>query len=70
VWAALLAYAWWRFVRARVLSRKLRADASNGWALRATAGEAAGNEVLAISGVTWTVQGAPAAWRVSRPGSR
>jgi hypothetical protein len=70
VWAALLAYAWWRLVRARVLSRKLRADASNGWALRATEGEAAGDEVLAVSGATWTVQGAPAAWRVSRRGGR
>jgi hypothetical protein len=63
LWAAFLAYAWWRFVRARVLARKLHGDVANGWALRATAGGAAGNEVLAVSGATWTVQGAPAPWR-------
>lgn len=63
VWVAFLAQAWWRFLRARAMSRKLREDASNGWALRATAGEPAGNEVLAVSGATWTVQGSPAPWR-------
>lgn len=70
VWAALLAFAWSRFVRARRLSRGLREDGSNGWALRATAGSAAGNEVLAISGATWTVQGTPAPWRISPRASR
>jgi hypothetical protein len=63
VWGALLAWAWWRFLRARMLSRKLQEDEANGWALRATAGDPAGNEVLAVSGATWTVQGAPAPWR-------
>lgn len=66
VWAAVLAYGWSRFLRARAMSRKLREDASNGWALRATAGAPAGNEVLAISGATWTVHGGPAPWRTFR----
>jgi hypothetical protein len=66
LWAVLLGYSWWRFLKARRLARKLSEDGSNGWALRATAGDPAGSEVLAVSGVAWTVQGAPAAWRTMR----
>lgn len=70
LWAASLTYAWWRFVRARVLAKKLHDDVANGWALRATAGGPAGNEVLAVSGATWTVQGAPAPWRTHAGSAR
>jgi hypothetical protein len=70
VWASFLAYAWWRFFRALALARKLRDDVSNGWALRATAGGPAGNEVLPVSGAAWTVQGAPAPWRTHGPRTR
>lgn len=70
VWAVLLAYAWSRFLKARRLARKLGEDEANGWALRATAGDPAGSEVLAVSGVAWTVQGAPAPWRTMRGGRR
>jgi len=70
VWAALLAYSWSRYLRARTLSKRLHADESNGWALRATAGEPAGSEVLPLSGAAWTVMGAPAPWRTGRGSKR
>lgn len=68
LWAATLAWGWSRFVKARRLARKLREDVENGWALRATAGQPAGSEILAVSGIAWTVQGGPAPWRTMRRG--
>lgn len=65
LWGVLLALAWWRAVGARRLAARLRDDESEGWVLRATAGSAAGTEVLPASRASWTAHGSPAAWRLA-----
>jgi len=65
LWATVLALAWWRAVGARRLAARLRADESEGWVLRATAGAVAGMEVLPSSRASWTAHGSPAPWRIA-----
>jgi hypothetical protein len=65
LWAAVLALAWWRAVGARRLAARLRADESEGWVLRATAGSVAGMEILPSSRASWTAHGSPAPWRLA-----
>jgi hypothetical protein len=65
LWVVVLALAWWRAVGARRLAARLRADESEGWVLRATAGSAAGMEILPSSRANWTAHGSPAAWRLA-----
>lgn len=54
----------WSLLR---LARTLEDDAEDGWVVRLTAGEMAGDELLLRSGVPWTVEGGPADWRMARP---
>lgn len=61
-----LLYAGWRVLRARALAARLEADADEGWAIRATAGERTGDEGLAASRLGWTSKGAPVPWRTAR----
>jgi hypothetical protein len=65
LWTAVLALAWWRAVGARRLAARLRADESEGWVLRATAGAIAGMEILPSSRASWTAHGSPAPWRIA-----
>jgi hypothetical protein len=65
LWVVLLGLAWWRAVGARRLAARLRADEHEGWVLRATAGSAAGTEILPASRASWTAHGAPATWRLA-----
>ena len=65
LWSAVLALAWWRAVGARRLAARLRADESEGWVLRATAGSIAGMEILPSSRASWTAHGSPAPWRLA-----
>jgi hypothetical protein len=55
-----------RYWRLRHLAQTLRDDADDGWVIRLTAGEMAGDELLLRSGVPWTVEGGPADWRLAR----
>lgn len=59
-----------RLLAMRTMGHRLEEDVEEGWALRVTRGPAAGDELLGASGLPWTVEGGPAAWRVDPPSVR
>ena len=62
----LVGLGWWRVASARAMARRMRADAREGWVLRATQGPAAGDEMLPGSRAAWALRGTPARWRLRR----
>jgi hypothetical protein len=65
-WAIGLAAGWFRTLAQRRLAQRLLEDVEEGWVVRATAGEAAGVEVLPASGLVWAEGASPLGWRLRR----
>lgn len=66
LWVLAAGLGWWRVASARAMAARLRADVREGWVMRATAGTAAGDEMLPASRAAWARAGAPASWRLRR----
>ncbi|ACG73025.1 conserved hypothetical protein [Anaeromyxobacter sp. K] len=66
LWVLAAGLGWWRVASARAMAARLRVDVREGWVMRATAGAAAGDEMLPDSRAAWARAGAPAPWRLRR----